>query len=200
MNCQTKPSLPRLRRSAVLAVVTTLLAGCTTSPITLSDQYRSARQGLPEETTNTTNPGSADGNCALIGQVKDSRLAPSTMGQVGLRTIKSPIDVTGWVRSSFATLNCSSSSRVAAQPETMNAVTLEVDLLKAWINEVNSSVATSLVFKVRYFRLNVLLKEKIYRGGDTSVNWASGQGEIQSHFDASMQKVLQQVHGDLSRL
>ncbi|RZF24878.1 hypothetical protein EVC45_36325 [Paraburkholderia sp. UYCP14C] len=82
----------------------------------------------------------------------------------------------------------------------MNAVTLEVDLLKAWINEVNSSVATSLVFKVRYFRLNVLLKEKIYRGGDTSVNWASGQGEIQSHFDASMQKVLQQVHGDLSRL
>jgi len=119
---------------------------------------------------------------------------------VGPRVVKSPPEVARWVTSSFTALGCVPPCIASEHLGKGAELSMDVDLLKAWTRNVNSSVATSLVFKVRYLRSNTLLKEQTYRGSDLSSNWANGEGETQSHFDASMQQVLDQVRQDLIAL
>jgi hypothetical protein len=190
--------------AAVAAAAVALVAGCATSAVTLSDHYDredALRSAGPRSTgTPIAAPAMAADCATTLGQISDKRLDPSMVGMVAGRVIKSPPSMEKWLQSAFGTLQCAAACATSDDGKKPPPLTLEVDLLKAWMSSVNTDIATNLVFKVRFVRANVVLKENTYRGHDTSGNFASAQDEIQQDFDVSMSHVLDQVHRDLTAL
>lgn len=196
-------SLRLTLHAAVAAAAVMLVAGCATSAVTLSDHYdRDA--ALPSAGPRSTGgapiaaPAMAADCATTLGQISDKRLDPSMVGMVAGRVIKSPPSMKKWLQSAFGTLQCAAACATSDDAKKLPPLTLDVDLLKAWMSSINTDIATNLVFKVRFVRANVVLKENTYRGRDTSSNFTSAQDEIQQDFDVSMSHVLDQAHHDLT--
>ena len=187
-----------LGRNARLSTIFTAVAvaGCATSPVTLNSQFATDRGLAPSA---EALPATASVCMIRLLHVTDSRLDPSTVGMVGPRVVKTPSNFDGWIRSAFATLS-NDNVRIDSDPQAVptEALTMNVELMRAGVQSINVAIATTLVFKVRYLRGDALLKEAVYRGSDTSANWANGESEIQSHFDTVMQQVLGGAREDLA--
>jgi hypothetical protein len=67
-------------------------------------------------------------------------------------------------------------------------------LVTAWVSTTSTSMNGTVVIAVRQHDGD---EETIYRGAATVMNWASGEGEIQSLMDRAFEQMLVKLSADL---
>jgi hypothetical protein len=178
-----------IRRSAVLAVVLALGGCADRPPIAMISQF-SPPVDLRDDPRET-------GTCRVhIGEVKDSRSDPASMGQLGVRAVHAG-DEAAWLRSGLLSLG---RDKHIAMTDDAGASDLVVDaeLLKAYIMSMtNTSKAATVVVRVRFSKAGSVADTAVYRGADTSTNWAAGTGETQSAFDDALAQMLADLRRDI---
>jgi len=167
-----------------------LLAGCATSPVVVRADLAAPRSEPSRQTHTLT--------CRVhLGALSDSRTDPSILGTIGPRPVVSPGQGAGWIASRLASgleaRGISITFAPAAPPD--GSLTLaEGRLVTAWVASLSTSMNGTVVFGVR---ARADESEKFYRGNDTAMNWAGGQGEINRLVDRSFDEMLEKLGADL---
>ena len=194
----------KLLVAGLAALALTLMGGCETSPVTLSNTYRGGpiNDQTDTDTADTSKASQSSKVCVFrLAHITDSRLDTATMGKVGPRVVNSPAEIDGWIRSAFVVLDDGTIQFESDKhPETGKELFLDVNLVKAWAQSINTSIATTIVLKVSYSHSNSVLKQAIYRGADTSLNWSNDGDDIQRLFDKVLKQALTGVRQDLAGL
>lgn len=188
------------RGQAYGLLLSLLTAGCATAPVSLNDKFAPSTR-YSYERLDAANKAVTRNRCQIyLAKISDIRHDPNIMGNVGLRVVRSPANVVSWVRSAFMSLQTNDVEVLVAPIAATDALTMDVELVKAWAGSINTSISTTLVFKVSYRRGDVILRQIYYRGSDTSSNWSSSEREIQSNFDTAMQQALDYARLDVIAL
>lgn len=139
--------------------------------------------------------------CPLqIGRVSDLRTQPAILGNVAGRTVRAPESVEAWLNN---VLGAGLASRGVAphfdrRPASVtDPLTADVALRTAWVSNLHTSKSATVVLNLRLKRGEAMLKEQDYRGADTVMNWASGDGELQRMVDRAFGRALDQMAVDV---
>ncbi len=139
--------------------------------------------------------------CPLqIGRVSDLRTQPGILGNVAGRTVRAPESVEAWLHN---VLGAGLASRGITphfdrRPEGVaDPLMADVALRTAWVSDLHTSKSATAVLNLRLKRGEALLGERDYRGADTVMNWASGDGELQRMVDRAFGRALDQIAVDL---
>lgn len=165
------------KRYSALALASLLTSGCASGPMQMQQGYV-ADDSLAPVTA-----------CAVaLGELRDQRRDSQNLGSVAGRSVQAP-DMLSWMRQGLATL---------AAGQYGPPLRLHADLMMAYAQSQATSMVTQVVLRARYTREGQAGVEKTYRGAVSKMNWASGDGEIQSGFDAALGEILQQLARDLN--
>lgn len=134
--------------------------------------------------------------CRLfIGEIKDLRTDPGTMGAVGSMVYVDDMD--GWVRTGFQRLVADNRFTLVETAEEAE-VALKVDLIKSYIYAGNGmSKAATVVVRVHYTAGDWALGENVYRGGKSSVNWVGTSSESIGSLNISLLEAVEASKPDL---
>lgn len=176
------------------------LSGCTTSPpYTLTGSFADPDTSTPSAPRARFGKNAA--SCPLqIGRVSDLRAQPAILGNVAGRAVRAPESVEAWLNN---VLGAGLRSRGVApyfdrRPEGVNdPLTADVALRTAWVSDLHTSKNATAVLSLRLMRGDSVLKTQDYRGADTVMNWASGDGELQRMVDRAFGRALDQIAADV---
>ncbi|HEX6397024.1 MAG TPA: hypothetical protein VFZ95_06345, partial [Steroidobacteraceae bacterium] len=139
--------------------------------------------------------------CPLqIGRVADLRTQPAILGNVAGRTVRAPESVEAWLNN---VLGAGLRSRGISpyfdrRPEGVaDPLTADVALRTAWVSDLHTSKSSTAVLNLRLMRGDSVVKTQDYRGTDTVMNWASGDGELQRMIDRAFGRALDQIAADV---
>jgi hypothetical protein len=174
-------------RGRRLAALTALLAiaGCAApQPLTLSNSF------TPSTRVNSPFPKSTAAVCTLrIADVKDVRPDSHAMGGLSARQVYHD-NSAAWIRSGLDWLKRDGRLKFAEGSDPGDLV-VSVELIKAYIDAITGTEkSVTIVLRVKYSRGDVNLGEEVARGHVDTMNWAYGDGEIQSSFDSALEDAL----------
>ena len=173
------------------------LAGCAEKgPVALSSQY-----APPEDLPLATGGKAVAGQraCRLhLGDIRDMRGDPKSMGQIGGRLVHAE-DSAAWVRSGLYSLARDPRLTVDAAGVTAFDLTLNVDLLKAYVLTMPETRANTVVLRIRYSQPGGAAEEQIYRGAQTGLDWNGGNDETQGGLNRAFAMLLEPIHRDVLR-
>ncbi len=183
----------RYRRNRLLAIASAaaglILAACANRPpMDVTQAYEMPVNGKFAVPLGQT--------CRLfLGEITDKRGDTQAMGDIGGRPVHNT-DSVGWVRSGLHYL---ASDRNVVQTATAAEadLSLSAEILKAYTMSLTTEKATTVVLRITFTRPGGAQETQVYRGADTSANWAGGTGETQSALNAALWQVVNQVHSDL---
>ena len=180
-------SAPRtLAIAAVLA-----LGGCADRPpVSLSSQFTP-----PTQTARTERRPDAEVCRVYLGDILDTREDPGAMGEIGGRQVQAT-DPVSWIRSGVFSLE-RDPGIVFTDSASGADLGLRVELVKAYTMSITSEKSTNVVLRVQYRSSGDQPTVRVYRGADTSMNWAGGEDETQSAFNAALAQLLDVLHSDL---
>jgi hypothetical protein len=187
-----------VRGSFALSAIGTLVAlsGCATSPVTLRQSYVAPPSRTPERTLAATAVPKSD--CAIhVIALEDSRSDPAFLGVIAGRPVHSPGQGADWIGGMLTSgleAKGVSLSRGPADAVANRVVMAGARLVTAWVNTTSTSMNGTVVVAVRDREGG---EEAIYRGAATVMNWASGEGEIQSLMDRAFEQMLVKLSSDL---
>lgn len=177
--------------AAALTIAAAALAACSTQPIGLSSQfdppsrasYASGKAAAPAEA------------CRIrIAQFVDMRPDSQSMGAIGVRTVHA--DTGAWVRSGIESL--ARDPRIQFVGATSEAdLSIDVELLKAYVMSMTVDKSSNVALRIRYARKGAAQGDALYRGTDTDVNWANGDGETQQSLNRALANLLEDVDQDI---
>jgi hypothetical protein len=193
-------SRQRLLPAVVPALVAAAICGCASQPpYTLTGSFADPdTSGANAPRTRVAKNAAA---CPLlIGRVADLRAQSGVLGTVAGRTVRAPGNVDAWLNN---VLGAGLASRGVTpyfdrRPEGVaNPLTADVGLRLAWVSDIHTSKNATTVLNLRLKRGETVLAEHDYRGADTVMNWASGDGELQRMVDRAFGRALDQMAADL---
>ena len=177
---------------AGLVVLSVVAIGCIPAqPLIVRSEYTAPiqRQGAIAPVAKNVS------ECRLsIRSLSDKRSDTSTFGTVTGRSVRSPQDVDRWLRSTFEGLNKWGVTVRDAAPLTMDA-----ELLTAWVSDLPSSKNANIVMRVTYRRGDLAQEPKVYRGNESRMNWSANDGELQVLIDAALTRLIQSVSSDVQK-
>jgi len=80
----------------------------------------------------------------------------------------------------------------------MAPVLVHIEIAKAYVHGLSSLKSANIVVNARISGPHGPPVSRTYRGVDSSMNWASGEGEVQEAFDRALQDLRSQLARDLS--
>ncbi len=171
-------------RRCMAVLLAGVLCACSTAPVVVPAKY-TAR---PNQARAAGRQPAAP--CPLVlSSLTDARADRSNLGFIAGREVRGD-NFGDWVRSGVE-------ARLKAQKAAaVTPVTLDAELVKAYMNAVAATMSATIVMRVRMQRDGAVLDEKVYRGGSTSVNWGSGTGETMSELGLALGSLLDQVRAD----
>lgn len=184
-----------LTLTAALAAVT-LTACISQVPMTLSEQFANpdTRPANAPRLRKTAAP------CmVVVSNIADTRTDPRSLGSVAGRPVKAPEDTGLWLRNVVAGLE---SRGVVPHFDTYSTreeepLVASLTLRIAWVSEIATSKTATTLLRMKLTRAEAVLKERDYRGSDTVMNWASGDGELQHMVDRAFGTALDQIADDV---
>ena len=185
-------SVSNSKPAAALAFAAAALAACSTAPIGLSSQFdppsrASYASGKP--------PALPAELCRVqIAHFTDMRPDSQTMGAMGAHTVQA--DTGAWVRSGLESLARDSRIRFVGTASEAD-LSIDVELLKAYVMTITVDKASNVALRIRYSRNGAPQGDALYRGTDTDVNWANGDGETQETLNRALANLLEDVDRDL---
>ena len=178
------------------------LCGCSIAPVNVADGGYTPLP--PRQNQDSTNKPmvvrqSTAFHCSIyLDKVDDKRADKDDMGSVAGRPVHGG-DMAVWLSSGLSSLQADG-YHVDTQPAADDAIKVHVDLLKAYMRSVYTSISSNIAVRITYMRPDgALLGQEIYRGIDTSMNWASGDGEINTDFKLATADLLKNVEPDIDR-
>ncbi|HVU21015.1 MAG TPA: hypothetical protein VHE09_09810 [Rhizomicrobium sp.] len=180
----------RFARIAVALGFASLAAACVATSVEMTPHYSANHQ-----TAATTPEGGPAGSCRvrLIG-VHDLRTDPHSLGGLGGQKVHIE-DSTEWIRSGINAIADGAAIRLSAESD---ALSLDVDLLKAYLMTVTSETrSANVVLRVRYSVSGQALGEQIYRGTDNGLVWTGGEDETQTSLNVVLGKAVQAIRSDV---
>lgn len=170
-----------------------LLTACT-SAVETSNGYQAEGHPVRHEML-------APAGCELdVTQITDSRPDPSVMGRLGPRIVKAPSNPQQWIRNLLAGLNVYGIEVQFAAPPSPPQLSAAVVLRTAWVSSIATAKTGNVVLSVRYERPGGLVKETLYRGAESDVNWNSSSDEIQGMIDSALDQIVDAIGRDVSEL
>jgi hypothetical protein len=183
------------------------LTGCASSPVTVRQTYApppvlaqgTASAGSRADRKRASGAAaSPKGECSVhVMALADSRSDPTFLGMIGGRPVRSPGQGADWIGSMLSSglkekgvILSVAPAPVAQDP----AVVAEARLVTAWVGTTSTSMNGTVVVAIRH---REGAEERIYRGAATVMNWASGEGEIQSLLDRAFGQMLVKLSSDL---
>jgi hypothetical protein len=184
--------MKRFARFSALATFV-LLTGCATSPVVV-------RADLAAPAAGSMRKPPAPGCRVHMSALSDSRSDPTILGTIGPRPVVSPGQGADWIANRLSAGLEPRGIAITFAPETPpeNAVTIaEGRLVTAWVASLSTSMNGTVVFGLS---ARADAPEKFYRGNDTAMNWAGGEGEINRLVDRSFDEMLEKLGADLRAL
>lgn len=175
-----------------------LMGGCSVAPVDVAmGVYQPA-----SPRSWSAGPSAAPSPAATCGfhlqPVADKRADKADMGMAGRRPVHGG-DMAAWVTSAIASLQ-SQGFRVDTDAKPDDRFAMQVDLLKAYMQDTGTSITAGIVVQVGYARMDgSALAGQLYRGDDASVDWASSDREIDRDFRLATEDLLQHLVPDLGR-
>lgn len=183
-------------RSGACTLALMALAGCATEPIVV----RGSHVAQDTHSRPSVRPAIEPPRCVVhIRSLSDSRSDPAFLGTVAGRAVLSPGQGAEWIATKLTTGLERHRVRVTFEPPTgLRWISLaEARLISAWVASLSTSMNGTVVLAVR---AEAGADETIYRGADTAMNWASGEGEINRLMDRSFDEMLAKLAVDLREL
>lgn len=184
-----------IRSYIVLPLITAFAAisGCSTSALAVREDYLApapVRSGVFA-------PSAAQRKDCYVHLMKlgDSRVDPTILGAVGGRSVRSPGP--DWIKNMLYNGLRDKGVTLSFAPAAADAnaqVLAEARLVTAWVGSTATSMNGTVVIAIRDRKD---AEERIFRGAVTTVNWANGDGEIQSLVDQAFERMLLKLSSDL---
>jgi hypothetical protein len=180
----------RSARIALAAAAATALASCVARTVEMTPRY-----SPPTQMTAAPPERAPAGSCLVhLAGVHDLRTDPRSLGGVIGQKVHVE-DSAEWIRSGIESLANGSAIRMSDEGD---ALSLDVDLLKAYLMNVTSETrSANVVLRIRYFVAGRPLDEQIYRGTDNGLVWTGSDDETQSSLNAVLAKALQTIRRDV---
>lgn len=183
-----------------LALAAAALGGCAAPPaMTISEAF--SNPGVRATPVATQGAAAvAQSRCALVVDVvKDQRSDPTMLGSVANRPVRAPANADAWMRNVVAALQSRGIdvSFNATPDRQANVLVASLSLRTAWVSEISTSKTATTLWSMRLKRGDKEVKAADYRGVDTAMNWASGDGELQRMVDRAMGSALDSMAVDV---
>jgi hypothetical protein len=126
-----------------------------------------------------------------LGEVKDIRTDP-VMGTIGTHVIRVG-DPAQWTRDGFKALSDNRSLEIVpadGRPD----VTLNVELVKAYVEFMATAKSATVVLRVRYAGRDAA--PRVYRGVHTGTHWANDVSEMQGALALALGEAVKQVSAE----
>lgn len=183
----------------LLALLPVLLAGGCTTPIDIAEKSPPAYTYAA-----TTQPEADLRGCRLfVASISDSRLDPSTLGNLGPRVVHGPDDPKAWLKNALSSLERKGVTlSFADQPSSIapGELSASLTLQTMWVASMATAKTGAVVIDAAYDRDGARLKDAHYRGAESDPNWFSSTDEVQGMIDSAMEQVLSQMTADLAIL
>jgi hypothetical protein len=177
-----------------------VLAGCAEKgPAVVSSEYKPADDApgsTPYPRQHSKQPAAS--LCRVrVAEVVDARHDGAAMGYIGGRVIHAA-DAAAWTRSGLISIGEDGHLALVDNPSPDGAdVVVSAELLKAYMQTQTEAKAATVVVRVHYVRRGGASETQTYRGSDTSLNWANGDGETEHALNRAMAQVLAAVRLDI---
>ena len=184
-------------RSMGLFIVIAAGLGCVpTSPLVINQTYAPPSSGSFDK-------GQGGIACRIqFLSVTDQRMDKTALGTLAGRPVRAPQDTAAWLRSvlkALPTKGVDVSFDGSDHPPGI-AIQAEAQLVTAWVTGIESSMSANVVLRVRFHLADGSIDEHLYRGYETSVNWSSGDAEIQDLLNQAFDRVLEKLALDATAL
>ena len=137
-----------------------------------------------------------------ITGLTDGRRAPDIVAVLGGMAIRSPPDTTAWLKLVMSGLNARGFAVefVDGPAAATDAVQMKVSLQTAWLSTATTNFLATVVLHVAAVRSGGASLDHDYRGSKVTMNWLSGDGEMQRVIDYAFTESLNAMTGDLLAL
>jgi hypothetical protein len=173
------------------------LAGCVApGPVVVSLQY-APPEPLESPSLEGSRTRSGPACSAYLADVRDLREDPQSLGAVAEKSVQGK-DAAKWVYGAIRSLETNPTLRFTDAPASQpGGLTLQVDLLKAYIMSVNTARTAVVVIKVHYSRDGSPLGDAVHRGSDTGMLWSGNAGESANALNMALSHVLTTLRPDI---
>lgn len=134
----------------------------------------------------------------LINSITDKRHSKNSFG-TSYRYEKFAHHVPEWVETSLLSIkphHLYLKQSEASKPEYQ--LQMNVEILRAYVHHRATALNANVVLRIKY-TLNDKTQSKIYRGMDTSLNWAGGVHEVEDGMNSAISKVLDEITTDINK-
>ena len=181
----THPTIPAVIAAMLMAGAA---GGCVSqTPVMLSSDFV------------VRTPTQAAAACQVdLLTVRDVRQYPETLGTIIGRPIRAPDNPQQWLVNVLRALR-ERGIEVAQVDERRpgSRLALEAELRDAWVSAVSTTKTASAIVHIRFLPANGEPHDRAYRGRDSSINWASGDGEVNAMMDRVFNDILEQMATDI---
>ena len=176
-------------------VVAAMLAGCAArEPVLMPAQYQPTADTVAAERVQRGAPTTC---LVRIAEIRDQRTDPHSLGETGSQPVRTE-NSADWIGSALRSLDGASGLTFVDRPQADGAeLVMTIDLLRAYAMNVNTNRIVSVVIRVRFSRRGAPLDERIYRGGETAVNWSAGARETGDALNRALGDLLEPVRKDI---
>jgi hypothetical protein len=133
---------------------------------------------------------------AYVADVSDLRPDKENMGEAGIRVVHSA-NAAEWVRAGLGGLEAGGAITVVGDPAQAD-VELKVQILKAYVFTPQTAKAATVVLRVNYAGKAAPAGPRTYRGSDTTMDWANGDGEMKAALDRALAQAVGAMRIDIS--
>lgn len=139
--------------------------------------------------------------CPLqVAELRDARHAPDTLGRVGYKVVKAPVDREAWLRSIVAGLGERGFKVVFTGPAAPGVITARIVLQTAWVTDTSVNMSANVVLHVEAMSPAGAQISRDYRGAVSGMNWATTDGEVRGVVDKAFARALGALAVDLKPL
>jgi hypothetical protein len=188
------------RIGALSTLAALVLSACISPvPMTISESFSNPATD-PSSATIHLPRSSATPSCTLIvATITDARTDPALLGNVAGRPVRGPTNANAWLHNvieGLQTRGIDASFDVNPRAEAMPLVA-DLTLRLAWVSDLHTSKNATTLWHMTLRRGDRSLGAFDYRGADTSLNWSSGDGELQRMVDRALGRALDAMAADV---
>ncbi|VAX01894.1 hypothetical protein MNBD_GAMMA22-197 [hydrothermal vent metagenome] len=133
----------------------------------------------------------------LISKLIDKRHSKKSFG-TSHRYEKFASSVPEWVEKSLLSIKPHHIYFNETKNQSVKKLMIDVEILKVYVHHKTTSLNANVVIRVKFLE-NDKVKSKLYRGMDTSINWASGTSDVEEGMNAAISKVLDEMTVDINK-